>query len=297
MITELTKEQKELMSVYRDKWIKIGLNTDRFTQEEAQEFSDYLYENILKKPKVPVIVADGPLSAWIIVNLFAFAEKGYKFPIKEISASVRSSVKASVKASVLDSVGYSVEDSVRASVGASVRASARDKKLLSYVEPYLSGSFNTYIFSFYDYIETVLGVDYGEVKANWEWWKSSSRFGQIFPLKEACIISQKPLEIHLKDGKLHADSKPAVKYADGFSIWALNGVHVPQYLAETPASSLDIEFYERDGVLYAKVNEPTTVECVLKERHDDCVLPVGYWEFKKALEFDPLEQELRSVAD
>lgn len=59
----------------------------------------------------------------------------------------------------------------------------------------------------------------------------------------------------------------------------------------------DIEFYEKDGVLYAKVNEPTTVGCVLKERHDDCVLPVGYWEFKKAQEFDPLEQELRSVAD
>lgn len=59
----------------------------------------------------------------------------------------------------------------------------------------------------------------------------------------------------------------------------------------------DIEFYEKDGVLYAKVNEPTTVECVLKERHDDCVLPVGFWEFRKAQEFDPLEQELRSVTD
>lgn len=59
----------------------------------------------------------------------------------------------------------------------------------------------------------------------------------------------------------------------------------------------DIEFYEKDGILYAKVNEPTTVECVLKERHDDCVLPIGIWEFRKAVEFDPLEQELRSVAD
>lgn len=59
----------------------------------------------------------------------------------------------------------------------------------------------------------------------------------------------------------------------------------------------NIEFYERDGVLYAKINEPTTVGCVIKERHDDCVLSVGYWEFKKAQEFDPLEQELRSVAD
>lgn len=59
----------------------------------------------------------------------------------------------------------------------------------------------------------------------------------------------------------------------------------------------DVEFFERDGVLYAKVNEPTTVGCVLKERHDDCVLPVGLWEFKKAQEYDPLEQELRNVAD
>lgn len=59
----------------------------------------------------------------------------------------------------------------------------------------------------------------------------------------------------------------------------------------------DIEFFERDGVLYAKVNEPTTVECVLKERHDDCVLPKGIWEFKKAVEFDPIEQGLQSVKD
>lgn len=59
----------------------------------------------------------------------------------------------------------------------------------------------------------------------------------------------------------------------------------------------DVEFYEKDGVLYARVNEPTTVGCVLKERHDDCVLPIGIWEIKKALEFDPIEQELRNVAD
>ncbi len=43
MIEKLTKEQKDLMAVYRDKWVKIGLSTDRFTKEEAQECSDYLY--------------------------------------------------------------------------------------------------------------------------------------------------------------------------------------------------------------------------------------------------------------
>lgn len=59
----------------------------------------------------------------------------------------------------------------------------------------------------------------------------------------------------------------------------------------------DIEFFERDGVLYAKVNEPTTIGCVLKERHDDVELPVGYWQFKKAIEFDPLSKQNRFVYD
>lgn len=58
-----------------------------------------------------------------------------------------------------------------------------------------------------------------------------------------------------------------------------------------------IEFYEKDGVLYAKVLKETTVGCVFKERHDDCIITPGIWEFNKAVEFDPIEQELRSVAD
>lgn len=59
-IEKLTPEQQEQMAIYRDKWIKLGLSTDRFTKEEAQQWSDYFYENIRKKPKVPVIVADSP---------------------------------------------------------------------------------------------------------------------------------------------------------------------------------------------------------------------------------------------
>lgn len=58
-----------------------------------------------------------------------------------------------------------------------------------------------------------------------------------------------------------------------------------------------VKFYEKDGTLYASVLEPTIIECVFTERHDTIELPIGNWEFKKALEFDPLEQELRNVAD
>jgi len=317
-IEKLTKEQEELLQVYRDKWIKLGLSTDRFTQEDAQQWADYFYENIRKKTKVPVIVAQSPLSAWIIVNLFAFAEKGYKLPVKNIPASVEASVEASVRdsvwasvwasveasvedsvsdsvwasveasvsdsvrdsvgdsvwafvgdsvwASVGDSVSDSVRDSVRASVWASVRASVwasveasvsdsvrasvgdsvRASKFLSYISPFFEGSFDANIWAFYDYFNDVLNINYDKVQKHYDWWCSTVQFGQIFPLDNVCVISQKPTDISQLGTKLHADGKPAVKYADGFSVWALNGVRVPQYLAETPSSSLDIEFFKKE---------------------------------------------------
>ena len=43
----------------------------------------------------------------------------------------------------------------------------------------------------------------------------------------------------MKDGKIHSDGNPAIHYPDGFSIWALNGVRVPQIVAETKAEDLD----------------------------------------------------------
>lgn len=101
-----------------------------------------------------------------------------------------------------------------------------------------------------------------------------------------CVIRQ----IH----KLPKDLKP-VKAKNGFVRIAESEVTGNHH--QVLVKDKDVEFFERDGVLYAKVNEPTTVECVLKERHDDCVLPTGIWEFRKAVEYDPLEQELRSVAD
>ena len=302
-IEKLTQEQIKLLEVYRDKWIKIGLSTDRFTKEDAQKYSDYLYEKILKKKKVPIIIAESPLSAWIIVNMFVFNQASVRDSVwasvgasvedsvrASVWASVRASVGASVRASVGASVRASVWDSVRASVGASVRASVRDSvrasvgdsvedsiwdsvwasiwdsvwasvgasvrasvwdsvralKFLPYCSPYIEGSFDVNIYAFFDYFEKVLNINYGDKKENWEWWKSSAQFGQVFPLENVCIISQKPVEINKLGTRLHADGKAAVKYSDGFSIWALNGVRVPQYLAETPASALDIEFFKKE---------------------------------------------------
>lgn len=59
----------------------------------------------------------------------------------------------------------------------------------------------------------------------------------------------------------------------------------------------EVEFYEKDGVLYMKNLQPVEIGCVIEERHDTCVLPTGNWKFSKALEYDPLEEVIREARD
>ena len=38
----------------------------------------------------------------------------------------------------------------------------------------------------------------------------------------------------------------AVRYSDGFGVYALNGVSIPEYLAMTNESALDVEFFNKE---------------------------------------------------
>ena len=71
MIDKLTKEQEEKLVEYRDKWLKIGLSTDRVSLAVGKEISDYYYAKLLKKPIVPVVVMSSPLYAWYAVCLLS----------------------------------------------------------------------------------------------------------------------------------------------------------------------------------------------------------------------------------
>ena len=61
----------------------------------------------------------------------------------------------------------------------------------------------------------------------------------IIPYKGIAFISEKPSQIHWKDRQLHKDGGMAVKYSDGYGMYCLNGVRVPEWLAETPAMEID----------------------------------------------------------
>jgi len=283
MIDKLTKEQEEQFEVYVDKWLKIGLCTDKFTREEAEPIVNDLYKHILKKDKVPLIIMDSPLSAWLAACLLnndmsqVMSQVGSQVMsqvrsevMSQVESQVRSQVKSQVWSQVrsqvesqvwsqvevqvwsqVDSqVGSQVMSQVRSQVWSQVESQVKsqvesqvESQVGSYIHPHLDGHLWAAYLSFYDYFSEIVKI---KLCDNLNIIKRTLILGNIYPLYNVCIISQKPIEINMVDGLLHAEGKPSIKYVDGFSVWSLNGVKVPQYLAETPESELDIEFFKKE---------------------------------------------------
>jgi hypothetical protein len=104
----------------------------------------------------------------------------------------------------------------------------------------LLGHFDASIFSFYDYMQQVLGVKFA-AGGKLDWWMRTAEVGLIYPLAKVCIISDRPETIKMKDGRLHCEDGMAVRYTDGFGVYVLNGVSMkPEYVL-TPADKLEPE--------------------------------------------------------
>ena len=84
----------------------------------------------------------------------------------------------------------------------------------------------------------------------------------------------------MRNGLLHKESAPSIKYPYGFSVWSLNGVRVPQWLVETrdididPKKMLEIENAEVRREFVRKVG----IERIYYKLGGECLDKVGDYE-------------------
>lgn len=60
------------------------------------------------------------------------------------------------------------------------------------------------------------------------------------PLTDVMIVQRRPCEVHRTRDRWHREGGPALRYPDGYAVWALNGVSVPQWLAEPPVEQINL---------------------------------------------------------
>ena len=213
MIEKLSKKQVKKMQLCREKWIKIGKNTDRLNYDKTIDIVNDFQEKILLTKKTPVVIFNNPIEAWYATW---FASNGEK----------------------INNLKNKVEE-----------AFDKNVKVPKPVYPYQDGSFSSALFSFYDFFINEIKIDISEdLKEKFEIWKRTSDLGLLYPLKNVCIVSEKPTCILTNESNnLHCENGPAIKY-DGrgdFEIYSLNGVSVPKWLVMTPEEDLSLEDYHK----------------------------------------------------
>lgn len=210
----LSKEKELAKSLYDKKWMKIGENTDRLDPKLTTEIIHEVQEHLLNINTTEVVILDNPMQCWIACHLFKKA-----CPINKIQEGIKKFIE---NPNILI--------------------------LEPFVSPFLDGSFSAPIFAFYDFMFNEIGVKIEkELFDKYLIWQKTSQLGMIFPIKDICFVSQKPIAIKFNsNNQLHADCNgPAIEYAGflGSKIFMLNGVSVPEKLATSRSSELTLDYY------------------------------------------------------
>lgn len=238
MIEKLTKYQESQLEVYKNKWLKIGLSTERIDRKKAIKICNNLYDKILLKKIAPVIFFDNPIQAWFATYFISENPNIInEYNTKELTNLIKEKQEHTNR-----------------------------KDVPKFVHPYIDGSFSASYFSFYDYMNKILEIKFDN-QESFDIYMQTVSIGLVYPLDEICIVSEKPIEINMKDGKLHADGKPSIKYKGNFNVWSLNGVRVTKEIAETPSEKLNprLILTEKNAEIRREIVRKIGIERVIKK--------------------------------
>ena len=259
MINELTKEQENQLSVYRDKWLKIGLSTESIDKKKASTAIDLMYKcGGLDAPEYKIFV-DSPISmlyAYIYLQAI-FSEQvldqvrgqiGDQIMdriLNQVRDQISGQVREQVWDQVWDQVWYQVEN-------ADIEKTWKDIRFNIY-----HGSHDATWLSFYNYFQEVCGLEC--TKPLDGLFETAMHCGWILPFKNAAIICAKPNVIKFdSQNRLHCDSGPALSYNDGFGVFAWHGTRVASWVITNP------ELITIDKIF---VEENAEIRRILMERY------------------------------
>ena len=258
MITELTQEQIDFFPQYVEKYIKIGLSTERIDKEKCIQYANEIMTKILGRNELPVVFADSPFSAWIFVNIFSNKDiyksaqelAQWMRPVRLIEQGEANTPDVMFP---LEHDGYFlsiIQETITSMLKNIPNRIYKGKEPMEFLErciknmdknfvwPYIDGHFFAHYFGFYDYMNKVLGIELNEL---YFIYRNSLNFGLFYPLEKVVIITDRPCKIKTLNGQLHADGETCVEYPDGWGFYALHGVNVSKNVAVTPADELSCD--------------------------------------------------------
>lgn len=230
-LDRLTPAQEARLPAIRDKWIGIGLSTERAERPRAEAAVRLAYRRAGQAEPAEIIWTGSPMAGAITAAAVTRRRQSPGLPAtaqvrSQVTCQVASHASKRVASGVSTHVRTEVMDHVERQVAGRVWGPVR-RQIEQIVERPTTGAgygqHDAHWLAFFDALGQV-GVDVSpldgltEIAAACGWW---------WPFKDLCILTERHSRLECDPrGRLHAAAGPAVVYPDGWSVYAWHGVGV-----------------------------------------------------------------------
>ena len=246
LITKLTPEQKGLISVYREKWQKIALSTQPINRQKTAEAIQLAY-SLMGDPNPEIVFSDSPYAAFDILLKKIWQrweskdDYGHRHIFKDRWEFLRQELEMQISHELFTEIDRKMgEGSLQPGqlwshiLYSQIEEEWQDivseisiKLLCLWSYPIPTELWSSYVAGI-DFCISVLNCNYSS--DDWQILESIVKHcGWIYPLRNICIICDRPRKLLLDDEyRPHAVEKPAIEFADGYSLYAHHGVRLPE---------------------------------------------------------------------
>ena len=228
-IKTLTKAQRERFPEWVEKWLGVGLSTDRADWPTIERSVAIIYD-VCKLRRPPIMLrTSSPFGAAVGGPMSIFY-------LSQVRSQVRSQVESQVWSQVRSQVGSQVESQVG-----------------SGFYNYWGGQFWAAWFAYISFLRDACGwtdpvlrvhaLSEALQTAGWIWWH-----------EDVCAISDRPVRLRRDArGRLHSHDGMAIEYGDGWGVHAWHGVRVTPQIIEQPETITSQQILEESNAEVRRV--------------------------------------------
>lgn len=236
-LDKLTPEQEARLVEYREEWLRIGTSTEPADRASAEEAMTAMYATI-GQPAPAFAWVPSPKAAQCYIALCQAQEK---LPAVSLKGALE---KVSAGTGIVSGAPQDVLRVLAGDLGETVNSIVHEELKGLPAWPWHWGAQEGYWIGFYSFCETFpMEKPYDpemsrRLKLHAQYARAA---GWCWAYEGLAIISDRPAEIHMVENPrrpgtlhLHNPEGPAVRYRDGWTVYAVDGVRVPAHVVEHP---------------------------------------------------------------
>jgi hypothetical protein len=255
----LTPEQRAALGRYRARWVAIRRSSEPADRGAAEEGVRLAYRAVGLEPPVRLVWCDSPIALAGLARRASRADGPNLKPAligrlrRRVTAMVRGRIDARARALVesivdpADALIASVAEQVmtatvqeNASLLALVRRSypltwSDAARVLAGKQGFRYSAIGQHELSWlgpFDYFRDLFGLR-EQTEPLRGLWQIAAGLGWLQPHRHTCWLAERPQSLHgdARD-RLHHAEGPALRFVDGWQVWAWKGVEVPRWVIE-----------------------------------------------------------------